>query len=199
MPSAREAVDEYDRIEDPKRLRALAHPLRWELLEHVGSYGPVTATRCAEALGESVASCSYHLNILAKYGFIEEAPGSHGRERPWQATSYRQILGGTDMDTETHVASRAAGNALIDRHVALIKKHHAHPYEGPGEWRRANTVMSSTMFLTSEEAEQVREMLSELAERFGNRMEDAALRPLGAREVRLFIATTLIPEGPARS
>jgi hypothetical protein len=191
--------ERVDRIEDPKRLRALAHPLRWGLLDYVGSYGPVTATRCAEALGESVASCSYHLNILAKYGFIEEAPGSHGRERPWQATSHTQTIGGLDMDTETHVAARAAGDALIDRHVALIKDHHGPRYEGPEEWRKANTVVGSTLFITAEEAEQLRTDLMALADRFNDRLADASLRPPDAREVRLFLATTLIPDRAPKS
>ena len=53
---------------DALTLRALTHPLRWKLLDLIGSELSATATRCAEVLGESVASCSYHLGILAKYG-----------------------------------------------------------------------------------------------------------------------------------
>jgi len=192
-------VDDYDRIEDPKRLRALAHPLRWELLDFVGSYGPATATRCAEALGESVASCSYHLNMLAKYGFIEEAPGSHGRERPWQVTSYRQVLGVDDADPETRVAALAAGDSLIDRHVALIKQRHAIPAEGPTAWRQANNVITSTLFVTAEEAQQLRADLIEIAERFADRTKDQSLRPSGAREIRFFLASTLMQEPPPKS
>src|SRR5207248_1770299 len=54
------------------RLRALAHPLRWKLFDIVFREGTATATRCAELTGESGASCSYHLNILGKYGYIEQ-------------------------------------------------------------------------------------------------------------------------------
>jgi hypothetical protein len=43
---------------DPKTLRALAHPLRWRLIDLIDSEATATATRCAEILGESVASCS---------------------------------------------------------------------------------------------------------------------------------------------
>jgi hypothetical protein len=33
-------------------------------------------------LGESPANCAFHLRTLAKYGFVEEAGGGRGRERP---------------------------------------------------------------------------------------------------------------------
>src|SRR5436309_138158 len=58
-------------LTDPKAMRALAHPLRIELLRLLRE--PRTATECAEALGESPQSCSYHLRTLAKYGFVERA------------------------------------------------------------------------------------------------------------------------------
>src|SRR5580700_3772892 len=67
------------------RLRALAHPIRWKLIDVLGSELSATATRCAEVTGESVASCSYHLGILAKYGYIELVPDQPGRETPWRA------------------------------------------------------------------------------------------------------------------
>ncbi len=73
------------------RLRALAHPLRWKLFDIVGREGTATATRCAELTGESVASCSYHLGMLGKYGYVEQVPGS-GKERPWRSISLRQDL-----------------------------------------------------------------------------------------------------------
>jgi hypothetical protein len=59
---------------DPMALRALAHPLRWKLLDLLGSEESATATRCAEVIGHSVASCGYHLGILAKYGYVEPVP-----------------------------------------------------------------------------------------------------------------------------
>src|SRR5258708_10398512 len=73
------------RITDPKALRALAHPIRMSLIGLLRTEGPLTATRAAELLGESSASCSFHLRQLAQYGMAEEAPGGQRTERPWQA------------------------------------------------------------------------------------------------------------------
>src|ERR1700761_8831550 len=74
-------------ITDAKTMRALAHPVRLQLLELIHRDGEITATRAAEALDESPGNMSWHLQTLAKYGFIEEADGGKGRSRPWRITS----------------------------------------------------------------------------------------------------------------
>ena len=73
-------------ITDPTVMRALAHPVRMALIELFGVHATLTATQASEALGESPANCAFHLRTLAKYGFIEEAGGGRGRERPWKAS-----------------------------------------------------------------------------------------------------------------
>ena len=76
-------MDGATHISDPARIRALAHPLRLELLDHLRDAGEATATECAAQVGESVASCSFHLRMLAKYGFLERAE-RRGKEKPWR-------------------------------------------------------------------------------------------------------------------
>ena len=48
-------------ISDPRALRALAHPARLAILQHLVLDGPATATECAEVAGLSPSACSYHL------------------------------------------------------------------------------------------------------------------------------------------
>ena len=72
-------------LTDPKAMRAIAHPVRLALLELFEVMPTLTATQASEALGESPANCAFHLRTLAKYGFIREAGGGKGRERPWTA------------------------------------------------------------------------------------------------------------------
>jgi predicted ArsR family transcriptional regulator len=74
-------------LTDPRALRALAHPLRVRLLTLLRREGPMTATQASEHVGESPASCSFHLRQLARYGLIAEAASGPGRQRPWKATS----------------------------------------------------------------------------------------------------------------
>ena len=62
----------------------MSHPLRREMLRHLGEHGTASSTTLAEALGESTGTTSYHLRVLADAGVIEEVPGqTNGRERWW--------------------------------------------------------------------------------------------------------------------
>src|SRR5690348_6379348 len=73
-------------ITDPAVMRALAHPARLSILEHLMSGEPTTATECAAVVELSPSATSYHLRALAKVGLIEEAPGrGDGRERLWRS------------------------------------------------------------------------------------------------------------------
>jgi DNA-binding transcriptional ArsR family regulator len=66
-------------------MRALAHPTRLDLLDLLRVHESLTASRCAELLGLSPKTCSYHLHVLAREGLIEEAAGGPtARERPWR-------------------------------------------------------------------------------------------------------------------
>src|ERR1700742_4577524 len=108
-------TDETKRITDPKALRAMAHPLRWQLLEIVSRDGSATATQCAQETGESVANCSYHLNLLAKYDYVEKAEGGKGREKPWRMVSQSQEFSSEDAtDDDIRLAAQAATTAFLD-------------------------------------------------------------------------------------
>ncbi|MEV0380000.1 helix-turn-helix domain-containing protein [Nonomuraea sp. NPDC050643] len=77
--------DEPYVLDDPERLKALAHPMRRRMLSHLGAHGPATSTTLGELLGAKTGTTSYHLRQLEKYGFIEEIPErSSGRERWWR-------------------------------------------------------------------------------------------------------------------
>ena len=69
-------------LTDPKAMRALAHPVRLQLLEELADAGTLTATQAAERLGESPSNISFHLRQLAKYGYVIEAEGgTHAQRR----------------------------------------------------------------------------------------------------------------------
>lgn len=73
-------------LEDPEALRALAHPLRGKLLAALRVDGPATASMLGRRYGESSGATSYHLRMLARYGFVEDDPDrAAGRERWWRA------------------------------------------------------------------------------------------------------------------
>ncbi len=178
---------------DPRALRALAHPLRWQLIDLIGSEMTATATRCAEVLGESVASCSYHLGILGKYGYIELVPGRAGKEKPWRLASRDQNLDPSDLDAEGALAAEAAAEAFLDHEFARMKQRLSRYALEPEPWRKATLVMGATTWMTAEELRDVTDQLKRLLVTHEERAADPASRPSGAREVRLFTTTTVAP------
>ncbi|WP_415645783.1 helix-turn-helix domain-containing protein, partial [Stackebrandtia soli] len=73
--SADRDTDYPTELSDPELLRALAHPARMAILDHLGEVDDLTATEGAELIGLSPSAMSYHLRTLAKVGLLEEAPG----------------------------------------------------------------------------------------------------------------------------
>ena len=181
---------------DPRTLRALAHPLRWKLIDLLASEGTVTATRCAAELGESVASCSYHLNILAKYGYIEQAPGGLAREKPWRLTDVRQNLSGAGLGPGGKAAAQAAIEVFLDHELGRLKERVRREDDEPEHWREATTLSGVTTSLTAEELGEVSAALREISLRYVDRTSDRGKIPPGAREVRIFIATSVAPPPP---
>lgn len=181
-------------ITDPKALRALAHPLRWKLIEVIQREGIATATQCAEETGESVANCSYHLNLLAKYEYIEPAEGGQGREKPWKLVSQSQSISDVGVDRETELAAQAASSAFLDYALAQIKERHLTAPLEPEEWRRVVGVNNSTDFMTPAEVEELTDTITQLMNKYKARRTDPSLRPAGARSVAVFLSTTVAPE-----
>jgi DNA-binding transcriptional ArsR family regulator len=65
--------------------RALGHPLRRRILDHLGRHGEANSTALAEALGTSTGTTSYHLRRLAELRLVAEVSRrARGRERWWR-------------------------------------------------------------------------------------------------------------------
>src|SRR5919108_4996665 len=125
-PCARNLVQDTllivaETISDPKALRALSHPTRWKLIELLDLEDTATATRCAEFTGESVASCSYHLSMLAKYGFVEQADGGTGREKPWRRSVRRLSVQQAGLGTEAELAAEVLTEVYLDHELERMK------------------------------------------------------------------------------
>jgi hypothetical protein len=177
-----------------KRLRALAHPLRWRLLDVLAVEGQATATRCSQLLGESVASCAYHLGILGKYGYVEHVPDVPGREKPWRETRPEQNLSAADdAGLEEQLASEAAAEAFLEHEFEQMRARMRVRGGEPAEWAQASCTGGSTMWVTAEELTALRDELLALLLRYASRDRDPAVRPDGARNARVFFSTSVRP------
>jgi len=65
-------------LQDPRDIRALAHPARMAIIDALASGDELTATECAELTRLSPSATAYHLKFLERYDFAEPAPGGGG-------------------------------------------------------------------------------------------------------------------------
>jgi helix-turn-helix protein len=175
-------------------MRALAHPLRLKLLELATREGTLTSTRAAEATGESTASCSFHLRQLAKYGFVEEAEGGRGRERPWRPVVRDMRWSALHPDQEVSAAADALTAQLLERDLSALSDFLDSRANYPAEWQEAGGLISTTLlFLRVEELERLSREYLELVRRYSDRTADASLRPKDALPVRLVVLAAPLP------
>jgi predicted transcriptional regulator len=172
-------------LTDPKMMRALAHPMRMALLELIEVTGTLTATQASEALGESPANCAFHLRTLGKYGYIAEAGGGKGRERPWKRVDMRIDLSADHDEPSTNLTAKALQQLMLDHLVARVRKVLLNIDDLPKEWRDATRAMEDLVFLTADELREVSEQVVELTDRFRDRKADSSSRPEGALPVQL--------------
>ncbi|MGN6331935.1 MAG: ArsR/SmtB family transcription factor [Motilibacteraceae bacterium] len=173
-------------VTDPRELRALAHPRRVELLELLAAHGPMTASQCAERLGDSPASCSYHLRQLARFGHVEEASGGRGRERPWRMRRLAITFGGSGGGVAEQAAAQALA-AVVDstRFAAAARYRERHGVESP-RWQDASLSTDALSWMTAAELEQVGRQVVELWAPYVERWLVRGERPDGSRPVQLF-------------
>jgi DNA-binding transcriptional ArsR family regulator len=181
-------------ISDPKAIRALAHPLRLDLLQILGSGGPATAAHCGRVLGVSQASCSFHLRQLAKYGFVEEAgPGRDRRERQWRVTQPRlSVRRGTGGDA---VVRQQIERLVVEREMQAILDYSQRPDGVPPEWQQKAGFVTLMAVLSPDEAAELKEKWIALLTPYtaAARGEGSEPQP-GQHHVRYFMAATPLPE-----
>jgi DNA-binding transcriptional ArsR family regulator len=186
------AVRSRQVVGDAKRWKALAHPLRQEMLRQLAEDGPATSTTIAAALGENTGTTSYHLRVLADAGVIEEVPErANGRERWWRTfpVDHRE----PDYDSLSPEDRAAldewrAGQipdeiALVNRFIRDVRKH--------GKWARASRAGG---YFTVEGLEALHDGYVALLDKYGYSKEEA---PPDARP--MLLRMFYIPEEPAEA
>ncbi|MGW6389837.1 winged helix-turn-helix domain-containing protein [Streptomyces sp. NPDC055103] len=173
------------RLTDPRALRAYAHPLRMSLVGLLRVSGPFTATKAAELTGESVASCSYHLRILAKYGLVQEAPGGRGREKPWQATARYTEWPEYSEDAAVAEAAGALSAAATELHFERVARAMKNRHALPKEWREAEQFGDTLLHLAPAELTELGKRIDALLRPYEERGTDPSLRPEGTRAVTI--------------
>ncbi|GGR51995.1 putative ArsR family transcriptional regulator [Nocardioides luteus] len=155
--------------DDPRILRAIAHPTRNRVLHELSAAGSLRAADIAKRTGIPANQASFHLRQLAKYGLVEIAPGAgrDKRDRVWRLVddditiNPREIVeqpGGAAAFTVFQRNSVAWGHHLVDEAYRIS--------DDDDEDRAKRIVSETSLRLTKPEAEQLQRDLGEVVARY---------------------------------
>ncbi|TDE58454.1 ArsR family transcriptional regulator [Nonomuraea mesophila] len=179
---------------DAKGLRALAHPVRVQLVDLLRRHGPSTATRLAERLGVNSGTASYHLRRLGAAGFVEEdTERGNARERWWRSVHRTTRLTGEELAEREPEAVLAYLQSIAALYNLRTQRALNEMQTMPGEWRHVLDLSSFALRLTPEEGQRLREELGAVIARY-RQDEPGAIAPEGSARVSLI--TELLPEPP---
>jgi DNA-binding transcriptional ArsR family regulator len=186
-------------LDDPRSMRALAHPLRLELQSIVGRSGRITTADAARELGISHGLASHHLHQLAKYGFVEQVGGADNRERPWRLVSTSISLEGLDAKPGGAAAVAVYEHVAAERALEGFLDWQERRASWPADWREHSGFGRSTVYLTeSELAEVVGAMEQLLLTYIEERpLDDLDSRPAGS--VPVDFSLFVVPREPTSS
>lgn len=173
-------------VTDPQAIRALAHPLRLDLLEVLAADGPATAAQCGRTLGVPQANCSFHLRQLAKYGYVEEAaPGPDKRERQWRVVSPRPVI---RLDSgDNALLRREIERVVLDRETNAIRAYAERDTTESEEWKGSLGLVTALLAVTPAEADQLRQQWKALLQPY---LDRGPTDQPGTRHVRYLLAAT---------
>ena len=191
-------------VSDPKAMRALAHPVRLAILEHLQRHGSATATQLSPHVGATPSVTSWHLRHLARFGLVRDGdPGPDRRERQWAAAArgFTFEVSADPADEDARSAARMLSHQMFLRSADLPQRWLAavEPELDP-EWRRLAGLSNTRVVVTAAELDAIEDAVELLLAPYVTRAPPH--HPADARGVRLL--RYVLPEpadepGPATS
>jgi predicted ArsR family transcriptional regulator len=180
-------------LDDPVAIRAMAHPIRLDLRGLLAQEGPMTAADAARRLGISQALASHHLRQLAKYDFVEPAPGKDNRERPWRVVSTSQSWKDAFKTPEGAAAANVLEQLLAERALEELATWQERRPDEDSIWRDHSGIGHTGVYLTGEELTELVEDIDALLHRYVEErpIDDKSTRPPGSRHVSITQIVTI--------
>ncbi|MBP2326123.1 DNA-binding transcriptional ArsR family regulator [Kibdelosporangium banguiense] len=169
------------RVRDVELMRALAHPLRSELLTYLMSVGPRTASECATAVGSTASNCSWHLRQLGSWGLVERVDGANSRDKPWRATQVGLDFGDFTGDPATKAAHLATMGTSVANDQLLTQRFVDSIEVLEPEWQHVSGMNTYALKVTAAELEELSAAIDALIRPFVATIREDA--PADARPV----------------
>lgn len=191
--SLKNPSDDFE-LTDPQAMRALAHPVRLAILDHLQRHGPATATRLSPHVGATPSVTSWHLRHLAGFGLVEDWDGGEDRrQRWWRATARGFRFEVPEDDAEGAAAARQLGRTMFLRYSALPQRWLEQDEPRlEAEWRRLGGLANTRVTVTAAELTAIEAQIEQVLTPYVQRTAENA--PAGARGVR--VMRYVLPEAP---
>lgn len=175
-----------------REVRALAHPLRFRLLELLRA-GPATASMLARELGESSGSTSYHLRELEKAGFVADDEGrGNARDRWWKRTTPLFVVPSDPADDAEYEAALAQlREVMVERDENALAAYFATVADQPKEVQEASFLGAWTLHVTPEEMRELSALVLDTVDKMRRTIAD---RPADARKMHVTFRALVQPE-----
>ncbi|MEV7848815.1 helix-turn-helix domain-containing protein [Streptomyces cyaneofuscatus] len=158
---------------DAKGLRALAHPVRVQMVTLLRKHGPSTATRLAERLDVNSGTASYHLRQLAAAGFVaEDAERGNARERWWRSVHQLTRFDHEDLAEREPEAALAYLQSVHSAYTMRTQQGLHGLQTLPRPWREAFDMSDAALRLTPAEARKMRDEIWSVIERYKRASDD---------------------------
>ncbi|MBE1500686.1 DNA-binding transcriptional ArsR family regulator [Amycolatopsis lexingtonensis] len=167
--------------------KALANPVRRDILSYLGKHGEANSTSVAKALGESTGTTSYHLRKLADLDLITELEDrGDGRERWWKS-QMKDIYTppGLELTPDEREAALKLGAMKMSHDLGLVTRAYA-GYDSAGGW---NQIYRSGLHLTKE---QIASFVEEYQNLVWKYVTEPGQHPEGSRAVA--VRLIVVPE-----
>ncbi|MFJ3935395.1 ArsR/SmtB family transcription factor [Streptomyces parvus] len=193
-PSDDPSLDEGSVVLDAKGLRAMAHPVRVQVVGLLRKHGPSTATRLAERLGVNSGTASYHLRQLGAAGFVEEdTERGNARERWWRSVHRTTWFNDPELAEREPEAALAYQQSVASLYALRAQQTLNELQTMPRVWRDRFDLSDWVLRLTPEETAALYQELGDVIGRYRrDTPENAATAPTGAERVGLI--THILPE-----
>lgn len=160
---------------DATTVKALAHPLRVQILRILHLRAKASVTSLAAELGETTGATSYHLRQLARHGFVEEfddpdvSVKRSGRKQRWWRMAVDEIHT-TGFDFMDNDDTREAFTFLLREEVADRGRRLANWYatarQWPKAWQRASSASDGHLELNATQTRALADDLAALITRY---------------------------------
>lgn len=146
---------------DAPALRALAHPMRVQILRILQLRKKASVTSLAAELGETTGATSYHLRQLARHGFVEEFDADDtgekraGRKQRWWRMAVDQIHV-TGFEFMAREDTREAAAFLLREYATDRSRRLANWFatatQWPADWQAASSDADAMLELSPKQA-----------------------------------------------